>query len=208
MTKAIIIQQIYHGSDYDKIIAMTLPRTLQACKRHGLDYHFVYGNVMDEWEQKYGGWAKLPLILSAFSNDYQHVIWLDADAMIADLDTDPRGGCPESGLGMTINTQPFPHFNVGMIYATKSDEVVDFIQNWITWFPGPVKGWHEQAMLNLLIHAPHFGNIVKQIDNKWNSCTAGGTHVDKAVVEAFHGEGAPARRYELMKDFLQKVTYA
>lgn len=200
----LLIQQVYQGSEYVDLLSLTAPRHLNYARSFGMDYQVIYGNVCEELEMKMGGWAKLLLLRAALAAGYEYIVWVDADAVISDLHADLRDGCPKAGgLGMTINTQPYNHYNVGMIYARVCPALGKFMEEWISWYPGP-QGWHEQAVLNLLVRVPEYSRVVTPIDYRYNSCKAGGTHVDNAVVEAFHGEGAICNRLRLMQDYLKE----
>lgn len=205
MSKAILIQQVYTGSPYSELLAFQFGRNLNYCKAHDMDYSVNYGNIVEQWKLEYGGWAKTALIWGAL-NKYEHVIWLDVDTLIADLSADLRDGCPAFGIGMTLHNPAHPVYNVGAMYVTNSEEVRAFIYEWMGWYPGPIGGWYEQAMINLLIQIPKFSNMVTPIDYKWNSTRAANIHVDNAVVEGFHGEGDYARRLQLMKEFLHNAN--
>lgn len=198
---AVIIQQIYQDGGFINAINLTMPRLLSYAKRWEIDFDFHYGNIMDQWDLKFGGWAKLPLILSALERGYKYVIWLDADTVIADINIDLRDGCPEDGIGMVKHHGPPEHFNVGVMYFTNTLRVRQFLAYWILWYPGPAD-WREQAVLNLLCKIPEL-NVVRMIDNKWNSTRLAGCHVDNAIVEGFHGEGTADERAELMRLFME-----
>jgi hypothetical protein len=122
------------------------------------------------------------------------------------MDADIFAGCPKQGIGFVWNTLPKLHYNVGMMYVTNSQQVKDFLNEWVGWYPGPINGWHEQAMLNLFSQVPALSENIVQIDNKYNSCVAGGTHVDDAVVEAWHGAGSVSNRLQLMRDYLANTA--
>jgi len=205
MNDTIIIQQVYSNSDYLDMVKMTIQRHLDYCNKHKMDLHLEYGNVIPEYPIEYGGWAKVELIKARLNPSllYKHVIWLDADAVIVDMSADLRDACPKSeGVGMTRNPLPFPHFNVGMMYITNGETVRRFVREWLTWYPGPINGWHEQAMLNIMQLIPTYQGILCEIDFKYNSCKDAGTQVDKPVVQAFHGAGSGYERYTKMREFL------
>lgn len=203
MTRALLLQQVYKGSPYTEAIKLTYARNLDYCLRFDMDYLVQYGNVVEEWEVRFGGWAKIVMILKALQDDYKHVVWLDADALIADTSVDLRCGCPELGVGVALH-KPKGQLtcNVGVMYVTNSAETQDFLKMWLSWFPGPLNGWHENAMLNLFTQIPEYRPFIARIEDKWNSCRAADNHVENAVIEGFHGEGEPARRIQLMKEWL------
>jgi len=201
MNKAVILQQIYTDGIYADAIALTLSRNLKYAKMHAMDYQFHFGNIVSDWEPGMGGWAKIALIQFALAQGYTFVIWLDADTMIKDMNTDLRDGCPADGIGAVLHAGPPEHYNVGALYLKNTERVREFVNIWALWYPGP-RGWREQAMFNLLNEVPKI-SVVQPIDAKWNSTKAAQRHVENAVVEGFHGEGDPARRIELMREFLK-----
>lgn len=199
-----MIQQIYPKSPYAEAIVLTLSRTLESCARHNIDYNFSYSNVVEDWIPEHGAWAKVALIINALQQGYKYVIYLDADTVIADTSVDLRDGCPDFGIGMTKHKpNSHPAYNVGAMYVTNSPRVLELVKEWAGWYPGPIHGWHEQAILNLLSYVPQYGNLIVAIDAKWNSTHAGENHVDNAVVEGFHGEGEHTRRIQLMREFIE-----
>jgi len=202
MNDAIILQQIYAGSEYAEAVKLTLPRHLDYARLHNFDYDFYYGDIIKEWPLSAGGWAKLPIIIRALERGYKYIVWMDADSLIADMSADLRKGCPPDGIGFVVHSADVKHFNVGNIYITSSPRVREFLLDWVSWYPGPAS-WHEQAVLNLLALAPVYSGIVQEIDPKYNSCRSGGSHVPGAVVEGFHGEGDVANRIKLMRKFLK-----
>ena len=204
-SRALLIQQAYRDATgvYPVIMSWLYPRNLEYCRRHEIEYMAVYGNAVEEWPPIYGAWAKVALILNALEAGYKHVIWLDLDTLIVDLDADLRDGCPAEGLGMTTH-QPdgMPVLNCGALYVTNSEDTKKLFREWISWYPGPINGWHEQAMINLLGQVPICAPLIVSIDDKWNSTRAANNRVEHPVVEGFHGEGAAERRFQLMKEFL------
>lgn len=204
MNNAIILQQVYQDSEYTKLAGEFIPRHLEYAKQHDFDYEFYYGNISQQWGGiENGGWAKLGLILYAFSRGYEYVVWLDTDALIADTGADLRKAFPEDGIGLVVHNGPPRHYNVGVMYCRNSESAKNFISYWLTWFPGPV-GWRDQAMLNLLVQVNGLENVIKEIDPKYNSTRLAGCHVERSVVEGFHGEGKPEERLRKMKEFTAK----
>ena len=205
-TKAIILQQLYNfpSNPYVDMLALAYPRHLRYANRWNFDYYVMHGNVVEEWDIKYGGWAKLRLILDALKAGYNYVVWLGIDTLIVDTETDLREAQKESrGIGLVEHPTSGNVPNCDAMYITNSPEVIEFISAWIDWFPGPIKGWHEQAMLNLLTLTPEGIRVLYPIHPKWNSTVKGGCHVDNAVVEGFHGEGPAENRLRLMKACLR-----
>ena len=98
-----------------------------------------------------------------------------------------------------------PYYNVGVMYFTNSEKTQHLIGAWMEQFPGPLYAWHENGALITLSMIPQWGELVIEIDARYNSCRAGNNRVEDAIVEGFHGEGCPEQRFELMKAFLEKA---
>ncbi len=74
----------YHGEDFAKIAALTLPRMETYAARHGygLTVHKPDGSGLAN------SWMKIPAIISALHSDFDFVLWLDIDALILRTDCD------------------------------------------------------------------------------------------------------------------------
>lgn len=200
MNNAVLIQQCYPGGGYEPMIELTRGRNAQYCKRHGFDYQVHIDAVIPEWKKEQGGWAKLELIRRALDADYQYIVWLDADAMIYDLDVDLREACTK-GIGACWHRIPqLHHWNVGVMYMQNTPEVREFIYDWLKEFPGANDGWYEQGVFN------RFGmksKVVHTLSDRYNA-TLNYSMVPDAVVLGFHGYGDAKQRYEAMKKVSDK----
>lgn len=200
MNNAVLIQQAYPGKGFEPMIELTRERNATYCKKWSMDYRVVIDAVNPEWQMEQGGWAKLLLIRDALNQGYEYVVWLDADAMIYDLDTDLRDGCPK-GIGACYHRIPqLNHWNVGVMLMQNTSEVRDFIAEWIAQFPGANDGWFEQGAFNRLGMK---SKVVHTLSDKWNA-TVNVNMVPDAVILGFHGYGDAKQRYEAMKRISDK----
>jgi hypothetical protein len=211
---AVIIQQAYksHGwpDTYIPALELTKARHQAYADKWNMDFLRVLGEVKTEFLPNRGGWAKLELIRLMLADHYKYIIWIDADAMIVDMDTDLRTGCPE-GIGMVLHNgpgTPGPHYNVGVMLIQNTPRVVAFVDEWLTRYPGTTEfPWHEQGEAWKMAHDPKWQDVVFQIDNKWNSCLYAGTFVDNQVIAGWHGMGNPEQRTMQMRQYLTEVLH-
>jgi len=202
MNDAVLIQQVYPGLGFpgrgEPMIELTRERNENYCKRWKIDYQVHIDPVVKEWEPKYGAWAKVELVRRALDTGYKYVIWLDADAMIYDLDTDLREAC--QGIGACWHRIPqLDHWNVGVMYFKNAPEVKDFINEWLNKYPGARDGWNEQGEFNRLAMK---SKIVHTLSDRWNA-TLNVSMVPDAVVLGFHGQGDAEQRLALMEQALK-----
>ena len=212
---AIIIQQAYNkhewNDDYHPAIELVRERHQAYADKWKFDYLVVFGEVRLDWEVSHGGWAKLELVRQMLARGYRYVVWVDADAMIVDMNTDLRDGCPE-GLGMVRHFgkgTPAPHLNVGVMLMQNSERVRAFFDEWVSRYPGTTEfPWYEQGEANKMSTDPLWSDVVKEIGMRWNSCLYAGTQCDNPVVAAWHGMGTPAQRIEQMRTALDALNKA
>jgi hypothetical protein len=210
MNNAVVIQQAYRGrqwiGSFIPALELVEPIHFAYCKKWSIDYMSVIGEVRADYLPNQGGWAKIELVRQALAKGYKYVMWVDADAMIVDINTDLRAGCPE-GVGMVLHNgrgTPGPHLNVGVMLVKNSDRVKAFYEELASRYPGTTDfPWYEQGEANKMAKDPKWQDVVFQIDNKWNSCLWANTHVDDAVIEAWHGMGDPAQRTAQMQAYLE-----
>lgn len=204
MNNAVIIQQCYPGKGYEPLIELTLKRNQEYADRHCFDLRVFVDSVIDR-DVSQGGWAKVELIqqaLHSFRNNYKFVIWLDADAVIYDLSADLRDALPDGGIGCAWHVNSlYDHWNVGVIYLRNSERTREFVKTWLSQAPGP-DPWHEQDVYNQMAHDPQWADIVRTVDNRWNS-TEANAPCDNPVIKAFHGCGPAFDRLQLMKECLR-----
>lgn len=202
MNNAILIQQVYPNAGYTPMLELTRERNKHYCIRWQMDFQCLESASSRKFaDPKVGSWSKVELIQMALDKGYQYVVWLDADTIIKDLDTDLRDGCI-NGIGACWQRIPqLHHWNVGALYIQKSDEAREFIKDWIKGYPGLNDGWNEQGVFNKLAMQ---NKIVQTISDRWNA-TLNHTMVPDAVVLGFHGYGTTQERYEAMQATLNSL---
>ena len=200
MNNAILIQQCYPGYGYEPMLELTRARNEDYCKAHGFDYQCLIDPVLD-YPAIDGAWAKIELIRRAMDT-YSNIVWLDADAMIADTSTDLRDAIQHNHIGACWHRIPqLNHWNVGVLYISNTDETRKFINEWLRSYPAINDGWNEQGVFNRLAMK---SKTVVTLSDKWNA-TINVSMVPDAVVLGFHGAGNAAQRYKLMQEALPKL---
>jgi len=209
MRDAVLIQQVYnwfHNDDYRPMLELVKDRHQAYADKWQMDYLTVIGAVKPEWEAWHGGWAKVELIRQMLEKDYQYVCWVDADAMIVDLNTDLRTGCP-TGIGMVKHDgtgTPGAHLNVGVILMQNSADVRAFVNEWASHYPGTTEfPWYEQGEIHKMRSEAKWAGAIEEIPAKWNSCLAAANHVEDAIIEGWHGMGNGSMRYLQMSQYLR-----
>jgi hypothetical protein len=206
--KPLIIQQVYpdvpEGVPYVQMADLCKDRHDRYCEKHGFDFRYVKGPTNPKYADVHkGGWDKIQLIKDALAEGRETIVWLDADAMVYDMETDLQDACVE-GIGVCWHRIPqLDHWNTGVMYFRNTPEVVKFVDDWISKFPGSDR-WMEQGEFNKLAMQ---GKIVQTISDRWNA-TLNYTMVPDAVVLGFHGNGTPPQRFEMMKQALAKLEAA
>ena len=204
MNNAILIQQVYpmEEGSFLPMLELTRERNKAYCLRWQMDYQCLESASSAKYADPFkGAWSKVELIKFALEKGYQYIIWLDADAMIKDLDTDLRDGCI-NGIGACWQRIPqLHHWNVGVLYVANNPDVKDFIDTWLAGYPGIGDGWFEQGVFNTLAMK---SNVVQTISDRWNA-TINYSMVPDAVVLGFHGDGDYKKRFEDMQHTLKQL---
>jgi hypothetical protein len=202
MNNTILIQQIYPDTEGVKLLELTRQRHRDYCIRWQMDFQCLTSASSPKFsDPKPGSWSKVELMKFALEKGYSNIIWLDADTLIKDLDTDLRDGCV-TGIGTCWQRIPqLNHWNVGAVYLTNSKPVHEFIDAWMAGYPGINDGWMEQGVFNRLAMQ---SKVVQTISDRWNA-TLNHTMVPDAVVLGFHGYGTTQERYEAMQVTLKSL---
>lgn len=204
MNNAILIQQAWEGEygngSYVPLMELTKERNEAYCQKHGFDYIYKVGVEGLTFNDVYTGcWTKVELIRNALIAGYEYIVWLDPDALILDTDTDLREACI-NGIGVCWMRIPqLDHWNVGVMYVKNSPQVLAFIDEWLTTFPGD-RQWREQGTFNELAMK---SKVVQTISDRWNA-TLNYSLVPDAVILGYHGNGNANLRLELMTKTLQQ----
>jgi hypothetical protein len=197
--KALIIQ--HANGRYCEMLQIAFPRHSEYARRHGFVYWCLTGDITPERPVV---WTRIALISHALRLRYDYVVWLDADTLIVDMDTDFREAADEfKVLGMCRHPMPWGntnwHYNTGVILSKNNAQSRDILRK--TWNSGPSNHpWQEQdRLMQLWEKAP---DSILPIDNRWNSHSKCNPS-NKPVVRAWHACGP--NRIELMKRELRML---
>ncbi len=201
---AILIQQVYpmEQNSFKPMLELTRQRNRDYCIRWQMEYQCLESASSPKYADPFtGSWSKVELIKMALNDGYKYVIWLDADALIKDIDTDLRDGCI-NGIGACWQRIPqLNHWNVGVLYCVNTPQVKEFIDAWLEGFPGLGDGWNEQGVFNKLAMQ---SKVVQTISDRWNA-TLNYSMVPDAVVLGYHGYGSAQERFEAMQATLKTL---
>lgn len=202
MKDAVLLQQIYPNTPGVEMLELTKPRHAEYCHEWHIDYKPFIERVFDH-DPFLGSWAKVELIHRALVDGYDYVIWLDADTLIFDFETDLRQAVQPYKIGACWHRIPqLNHWNVGALYIDNTDETIDFITRWLASYPPPNDGWMEQGVFNRMAKQ---SRTVVTLSDRWNS-TLDVSMVPDAVVLGFHGQGDTEHRTRLIKQALDQIA--
>lgn len=189
--KATIVQQVYPGRGFETMALEYGKRNTLYCKEHGLLFQFY---IEERFDPKLGAWDKVFLIQEALQ-DYDFVMWLDADALLFDVSRSVLDvPLPEDSVGAVRYFLPVSHFNTGVLYFRNGDKTKAFLKKWVDGFPG--KGsWKEQQVFNSM------KELVTELPREWNRNYDNNPSANP-VVMGFHGFGDADNRLSLMRKVL------
>lgn len=188
--KSILIQQVYPKSKYMSLIQETFTRNLEYCNKYDMEYVFFSSDMLN---LEAGGWEKV-LCVQRFL-DYDFIVWLDADAILFDVNRDVRTvPLPDDSIGAVRFLMPVPHLNVGVLYVKPGERVKRFIHDWLDKFPGE-GSWREQAVFNKIRN-----ECIVELPKEWNRNLDNSPYANP-VVMGFHGFGTSDDRLMLMRKY-------
>ena len=207
VNNTIILQHLLssHGMGCVPWVQLTIVRHLEYCKMHSMDFQLMVGDS-PESENDTGHWDEVRNIIRFMLMGYDSVIYLDADCIIADVNTDLRDACTSDKIGavwhdLSYHNPDWSHYNVGALYINNSIITRDFMYRWLSKWPGkPDWPWFDNGEFNILARDC---NVIERIDNKWNA-----GHVspsDHPVVLGLHGF---PDRYEAIKTKMKELEGA
>lgn len=225
-TRTPLVLQAADTPDFSGMIEDHKARHWAYCARHGYDYD-ARPNCEGDWV---GFWEKLILIRAAVeSGEFSHVIWLDADTIIANFEQPLVDALPPwASLGMTAH--PYPsmfkepvHFNAGAMYWRCDEWAARFLESVFILRgkrPPPPDGVryevaqldggrvpcsHDPACIDqwaindLLSNAPEWQERFVVLPRRWNN-NVHDQDCTAPVIAAFHGNGVPVgRRMRMQK---------
>jgi hypothetical protein len=144
-----------YNAAYQAVAEITVPHMRSLADRFG--YRFV--EIRRDDCTRRGGWIKIEPICAALREDFDFVLWLDADALIVRTDRDVRTAVTgEFDLYMTwhdTDASPqarsfIPHYNSGVMLIRASDWARDFFAQ--VWEVGQLCHiWADQASIHHLL---------------------------------------------------------
>jgi len=149
---------------------------------------------------KRAAWGKIPLILAAMQMGFERIVWLDADAVVLNLNVD-LSRLVDRGIGMVQHPHPL-HWNSGMMVVVRSAATQRFYEA-VNSEPENDSAWMEQLPINTLASRPEFADLFTPLDPAYNS-TPGAVMADSPSVIAAHGLPHPMRR-ELIAQWLDQA---
>lgn len=211
MNKSLILQQVFSQSDYANMLRLTFPRHMDYALRHKMDFKCLMSDVLTKFDQMVGSWAKIVLIAEALAAGYEHVFWLDADAMIWNLGADLRDVFKEMGeasIGACQHPGPPIHLNVGVTFWRNTDAARRFAATWLEAESITRGGWMEQGVFNEMSVDEKWRGVVCRVDDKWNATHYAGTDRADAIIRGYHGPGSftALMRFQAMMSDLAGIT--
>jgi hypothetical protein len=199
----ILLQHIHANTPGVPMLEMTKERHQRYCDRYGITYRATYENAAPEIPVEHGNWSRVKLIQNAMNEDFDVVIWLDADTLICDMDENITDAAQANKIGVCWHRIPqLHHWNIGALYIHNTDETKRFIDNWMNGYKDNDRQWLEQGVFNKLARQ---SKTVVTLSDKWNA-TLDVSMVPDAVVLGFHGQGDTAYRINEMKSTLDVLA--
>jgi hypothetical protein len=199
--KALIIQHANDGCCEQLEVAFS--RHSEYARLQGFDYWCLTGDIVPERQV---GWTRILLLRRALRLGYDYMVWLDADTLIVDLNTDLReAGSEFNIIGMCRHPMSWGkhnwHYNDGVIFLKNNPQSRNVVLN--VWNSGPSNHrWQEQD--RLMAHWEKSPDSISPIDNRWNAQSRSSPS-DKPVIRAWHNFGSSANRAKLMRDELKRL---
>ena len=175
----VLLQHVYEGSDYAHLLEVTFLRHLRYARVHEMDYVVAMSD-----KSSGGDWSKVRMIREALRK-YTYVVWMDADAVIMNVDFDLRRPVAPKNIGIAgVNYKnPGPHINCGVLYFRRCKETLAFVDDWWAARPGN-EPWYEQGVFNDLTrsHPEAVGEVTPRLNANSLICPS-----EDPIVLAWHG---------------------
>jgi hypothetical protein len=181
---------------YVPLLEATIAHHRRYCERHGIAYLPTFGRFC----HRHPNWDRFPLIRAA-REFADATVWMDADCIIVDMETDLRNifrssSLSEAPIGLVKHTKigwghADWHFNCGVMAVFNTKSSATFLEH--VWGIGDVPNEH-QWKTQPAIHIAHIEcgqDRIRRIDDRWNS-TPWENDCERPVVRAFHGKGVAA----------------
>jgi hypothetical protein len=210
--KCLLLQVVSGHPDFVGMVEDNRARHQFYADLHGYDFK------VDPWDDDLPqGWSRISAIQKhILSGEYDHILYLDADAAVVNMGMKIEDVCQEwCGIGLCIHNAPYYenpvyHWNTGVIYIRSRVALNVFspVVNAERWSPNiwcSTMNANEQAWLNSLAQDPHYARYFRTLPYKYNAMAPDMDkgHLDKSDVHAFHGyPGIGARRQKMREHLL------
>lgn len=202
----VICQHIYKDSEYSKIMDITYCHHKNYCIRFGFEYSFQKANEV----QDKGDWYKVVMIQRLLKL-HDLVICLDADTMIHDTNFNLAiVENPPDTIGVVLFPERHKdngklvyksHYNVGALYIRNGERVNQFIENWLSKYPGNTK-WYEQQVFNDIVN-----ETIYQLPNEYNHTSTAHPESNHIIVKGYHSGSSPVwMKKKKMEEDLSLIT--
>lgn len=214
--RKLIIQSIGSNRDdrFKPWMEITEPLHRLYAQRHDADFQFFVG----EWEPDlHPTWNRIPMILAAFDDGYDKVVWLDADTLVVNQErsvfdeTDSDAPLLMTRVlssflefpwasevdGQVVPADEWDVYNDGVLIANNSVHARACME--FAWANrrAPFKPWHVPGIPELdwiLDYVYAHPDAVAQLGEEWNWMGyPQGPPLEDAVIQAWHGHGHATR---------------
>lgn len=182
------------------LLDLTENHHAEYCNFHNFDYLPLRVNE-SEYPFGVGDWEKV-YFLKKYLSQYRFVVWLDADAFIADPQTDLRDVYRENKIGAVQLKAPYTwgdHFNVGALYCGQGNDVSRFMDAWLDGYPGDYRQ-REQGVFNAIA-----GDVVFELPPEWNYTVDRHFGIENPFVRGYHSIRETDRKLSAMKRDMEKI---
>ncbi len=177
---------------------ITIPAMRRYADRHLCELRVVTKTTVD----RHPAWMKIPSIREALTEEFDFVLWLDADALIVRSDVDVRTAIhPTADLQLSWHGPETtdwqappelpPHFNAGVLLIRVSSWSKDFFAR--VWETGQLENamWHDQSTMHHVLCCSNVFSLenwihpakshVAHLDAAWNSIPGVATAPDPII---------------------------
>lgn len=164
--------------EHEKLLEITRPARARYAELHGYDVVEITQLLAPE---RPPSWSKIPLMQSSF-REYSTLLWVDADAVICDFETDVANeldpSTPFQLVSHEYGGQLVP--NCGVMLLHRTDRVQLLLHDmWESIEFSDHKWWENAALLHLLGYtmdepirktsATKYDDLVGELPGRWNT---------------------------------------
>ena len=187
-----------YDSAHAALAEITIPAMRRYADRHLCELRVVTKTTVD----RHPAWIKISSVCEALTEEFDFVLWLDADALFVRNDVDVRTAIhptadlqlswhgPETTDWQAPSDLP-PHFNTGVLLIRVSSWSKDFFAR--VWETGELENtiWHEQSTMHHVLGCGNVSSLenwihpershVAHLDAAWNSIPGVATAPDPII---------------------------